>query len=161
MDCGERGELMRGLGRLAALSATPEFAGLAPANRAVLAAAMREERFAAGETVVAEGEFADRLFVLCEGEVEIVQREMPERRQRLGRGALLGELAFFGDRTRTATVLAVADCVFLSLSYTTFREFLLANPESALHLAERIAHKLSAVEAELTAALQRLAAASR
>ncbi|MGD1037574.1 MAG: cyclic nucleotide-binding domain-containing protein [Roseiarcus sp.] len=145
---------MTGLHRPGCLMAVPEFRAIAPATRAELAAAMREERFAAGETVLTEGQFADRLFVLCEGVVEVVQSEMPGRRQRLGRGALLGELAFFTAESRTASVRAVTDCLLLSLAYPNFREFLLANPEAALRLAERLAHKLHALEAELAEARQ-------
>ena len=81
--------------RLSALMSVAEFEGVAPPQRATLAAAMREERFLAGTTIVAEGESADRLFALSAGTVEITQLETPGRIQRLGRGALIGELAFF------------------------------------------------------------------
>ena len=143
--------------RLSALMSVAEFQGVAPPQRATLAAAMREERFLAGATIVAEGEFADRLFVLCAGTVEISQRETPGRIQRLGRGALIGELAFFAHGARTATVSAATDCELLSLPFANFREFLLANPESALKLCERLARKLLATEAELAGARQALA----
>lgn len=135
--------------RLAALMAAAEFSGAPPAARATLAAAMSVERFAAGATIVAEGERADRLYVLAEGEIEVTQAALPGRTQRLKRGALIGELAFFGDHLRTATLRAASPCALLSLPYPNFRAFLIAHPESALRLAERLAAKLGATEAEL------------
>jgi len=140
--------------RLSALMVVAEFEGVAPPQRATLAAAMREERFLAGTTIVAEGESADRLFALSAGTVEITQLETPGRIQKLGRGALIGELAFFTDGARTATVSAATECELLSLPFANFREFLLANPESALKLCQRLARKLLATEAELAAARQ-------
>lgn len=138
--------------RIATLAAVAEFRGIAPQALAMLAAAMREERFAKGETVIAAGEAGDRVFVLCQGELEVTQPELAGRVQRLARGALLGELAFFAGKTRTATVRAATDSVLLSLPYANFRDFLLTHPESALVLAERLARKLLNVEEELAAA---------
>lgn len=138
--------------RMSSLMAVAEFRGIAPHTRATLAAAMREEKFAKGEIVVASGEIADRVFVLCQGELQVSQPENPGRVQTLTRGALIGELAFFAERTRTATVKAATDCLLLSLPYANFRDFLIAHPESALTLAGRIVRKLRNVEDELAAA---------
>jgi CRP-like cAMP-binding protein len=138
--------------RVNCLMAVAEFRGIPPHTRATLAAAMREEFFAAGKTIIETGELADRMFVLCEGELEVSRPGLPGRPQRLDRGALLGELAFFAEGNRTATVRAATDCVLLSLPYPNFRDFLIAHPESALILAGRIARKLLHAEEELAAA---------
>ena len=53
--------------RYDALAAVPELSAIPAQARATLAASMRQERFAAGETVIAIGDRADRVFVLCEG----------------------------------------------------------------------------------------------
>jgi CRP-like cAMP-binding protein len=144
--------------RLANLMAVPEFRGVSTQARAMMAAAMREEFFAEGETLIAAGEHGDRVFVLCEGALEVVQSPMPGVVRRLARGALLGELAFFADDVRTATVRATADCVLLSLGYENFRAVLLKYPEIALILAGRIVRTLRAAE---TALAQARNAASR
>jgi CRP-like cAMP-binding protein len=130
--------------RLSSLMAVAEFSPIAAPALAALAAAMREEFFSAGETLVFIGEPADRLFVLCEGELSV---EAPGGARRgLHKGALLGELGFLIDSQRTATVRASRDSVLLSLPYLNFRNFLLANPESALILAERLARQIYALE---------------
>jgi len=135
--------------RLRALIEVPEFRDMAPDDRAVLAAAMHEEFFAAGETVVEAGEHADRVFVLCDGQLAVTQPGRSGIVRMLERGALLGELAFFEDEVRTATVRADSDTVLLSLPFENFRAFLLAYPGSALILAGRIVRALRRLEAEV------------
>jgi CRP-like cAMP-binding protein len=135
--------------RLRALVEVPEFRDLAADDRAVLAAAMREEFFAAGETVVEAGEHADRVFVLCTGQLMVTLPGRAGVVRMLERGSLLGELAFFENEVRTATVRAGADAVLLSLPFENFRAFLLAHPGSALVLAARIVRALRGLEAEM------------
>jgi CRP-like cAMP-binding protein len=138
--------------RLRALAVVPEFRNMPAEASAALAAAMREEQVAAGEIVISEGERADRVFVLCEGDLEVMQAGRSGVVRRLGRGSLLGELAFFSHEVRTATVRAASDCILLSLPFENFRAFLLANPESLLIFAGRIVGVLRSTEAELVAA---------
>ncbi len=135
--------------RYRALTMVPELRGMEADARATLAAGMREEAFAAGEVVVAAGEQADRVFVLCGGTLEITQDGRAEIIRRLGPGTLLGELAFFADTARTATVRAADAATLLSLPFANFRAFLLRNPESLLVLAARLARTLLDLEAKV------------
>lgn len=135
--------------RLRALVEVPEFRDMLHDDRAVLAAAMREEFFAAGETVVEAGEHADRVFVLCDGQLVVTQPGRAGVVRMLERGTLMGELAFFEGEVRTATVRAGTDAVLLSLPFENFRAFLLAHPGSALVLAARVVRVLRVLEAEI------------
>ena len=135
--------------RYDALAAVPELSAIPAQARATLAASMRQERFAAGEAVIAIGDQADRVFVLCEGALEVTQAGRAEPLRRLEPGALLGELGFFADSVRTATVRAVGACVLLSLPYENFRAFLFKYPETLFLLTKRIVHTLRDAEAAL------------
>ncbi len=135
--------------RFHALAAVPEFRDLPTEARAALAASMREEAYAAGEVVIVTGDPADRVYVLCDGVLTVTQEGRSGVVRRLERGALLGELAFFADAVRTATVRAEGACVLLSLHFDNFRAFLLANPASALILAGRIVRTLRGLELTL------------
>ncbi len=135
--------------RCDALAAVPELAAIPARSRAALAAGMRQERYAAGETVVELGERADRVFVLCDGMLEVTQDGRAGPLRRLGGGALLGELAFFARGVRTATVRAVEPSVLLSLPYENFRAFLLRHPESLLALTGRTVAALREAEEAL------------
>ena len=137
--------------RFHALAAVPEFRDMPNEARAALAASMREESYAAGETVIAAGDTADRVYVLCEGVLEVILEGRAGVVRQLERGALLGELAFFADAVRTATVRAASASVLLSLHFENFRAFLLGNPKSALILTGRIVRTLRNLEHELAA----------
>ena len=70
-----------------------------------LAAGLEPLTFAAGETVMREGEPGDRFVVIASGEVEVTAGG--QVMSRLGRGAGLGEIALLRRSPRTATVTAL------------------------------------------------------
>lgn len=80
--------------------------------------------FAAGETIVAEGDLADRFYVIARGEVAISKRS-PEGEEvklaRLGRGQFFGEVGILAETRRTATVRAVGDVELIALSWQEFQ----------------------------------------
>ena len=65
-------------------------------------------RVAAGETLVAQGEAGDELFLLFDGVLAVEQdgRQVTE----VGPGAILGEMALLEGGRRTATLKAVTRC---------------------------------------------------
>jgi len=83
--------------------------------------------FSAGDTIVAEGEPADRFYVVARGEVTISRRN-PDgdelKLATLGRGQFFGEVGILADTRRTATVRAVGDVELLGLSWQKFQEIL-------------------------------------
>ena len=93
------------------------------------AIAERAERmsFAPGDTIVAEGDVADRFYVIVRGEVAISRRS-PEgdeiKLARLGRGQFFGEVGILAETRRTATVRAIGDVELLGLSWQIFKETL-------------------------------------
>ncbi|HUQ44052.1 MAG TPA: MFS transporter [Candidatus Limnocylindria bacterium] len=72
-----------------------------------LATGLEPLRFAAGDTVMREGEPGDRFIVVESGEVEVSANGEPM--QRLGRGAGLGEISLLRRSPRTATVTALTE----------------------------------------------------
>ena len=83
--------------------------------------------FAPGDTIVAEGDTADRFYVIAQGEVAISRRS-PEgdeiKLAALGRGQFFGEVGILAETRRTATVRAVDDVELLALSWQAFQETL-------------------------------------
>jgi CRP-like cAMP-binding protein len=85
---------------------------------------VRREYFEAGQAVFQEGDRGERLYVITEGEVEVLKRDgrgeiTPLRR--LGAGDCFGEIALVSDRPRTATVRAVVPTNVLAVDRDAFQ----------------------------------------
>jgi peroxiredoxin 2/4 len=92
-----------------------------------LAGQAQRVSFAAGDTIVAEGDPADRFYVIAHGEVTISRRSPGGEEQKLatlGRGQFFGEVGILADTRRTATVRAVNDVELLGLTWEKFQETL-------------------------------------
>jgi hypothetical protein len=121
----------------------------ATASRPVLerlAAAATEVAFRAGTSIVREGEPADALYVLVEGELEVTARGEaggPERHLRTLRApAYFGEIGVLEHIPRTATVTAVTSCRCEKIDGEEFLQALTAAPPSAT-LMENAVSRLS------------------
>ena len=94
---------------------------LPPAVIEQLRTRMREERVAAGTTVVREGEPGDRFYLVLAGELDVTQ-DGRGRRRTLGPGVTFGEVALAMGVLRTATVRAVTAASLASCDRATFDE---------------------------------------
>jgi Cyclic nucleotide-binding domain len=85
---------------------------------------IRTLRFPAGETVVREGDSADRFYIIKEGEVAVTRRDRAGREAALatlGPGQFFGEMGLLEDAPRTASVHAKTDLEVLALDREAFR----------------------------------------
>ncbi len=98
------------------------FATLSQVDWERLVAAMERRRFTAGDVVMRRGEAERSLYLIASGSVEVFVGDAEnERSVRVqGPGSVLGEMAFFDGRPRSATVRARADGEVLRLSETAF-----------------------------------------
>jgi CRP-like cAMP-binding protein len=124
--------------------------GLKDADIASLAADLAERRVAAGDPIVGEGTGGVAFFFILEGETSVTVGG--EEVATLGAGEYVGELALLDpEGPRSATVTAKTDVVLAAMSAWQFRPFVLAHPEVAWTLLQRLARRLreaqSAVEA--------------
>ena len=124
--------------------------GLKDADVASLAADLAERRVAAGDSIVGEGTGGVAFFFILEGETSITVGG--EEVATLGRGEYVGELALLDpEGPRSATVTAKTDVVLAAMTAWQFRPFVLAHPEVAWTMLQRLARRLreaqTAVEA--------------
>ena len=113
------------------------FKGLPERYRRAIAERMGEQRFAKGETVFAEGDEGDTVYVVHEGKATV--RRQGKDVATLGHGEAFGEMAALDPGKRNATVVAATDLVCGTLSGAEFREMLRADPDLTLHLAKTYA----------------------
>lgn len=94
----------------------------------------------AGVELFRQGEPADLMYVLVKGEARILvgQREV----ERLGLGAIVGEMALVDPEPRSATVEAVTDCEFVCVDEKRFKFLVTETPGFALGVMEVLADRL-------------------
>jgi CRP/FNR family transcriptional regulator, cyclic AMP receptor protein len=115
--------------------------GLDDGDLAGLAADLAERRVAAGDEIVGEGTGGIAFFFVLEGETSVTVGG--EDVATLKRGEYVGELALLDpEGPRTATVTAKTDVRLGAMSSWQFRPFVLAHPEVAWTLLQRLARRL-------------------
>lgn len=111
-----------------------------------LAAAAAEVRFEIGQALVRQGEEADYLYVLVEGEVQVTihdERSAEERRLTvMSAPAYVGEIGVLEGIPRTATVTALTPCECWRIDGDTLLDALLASPPSSA-LVETVSGRLA------------------
>lgn len=101
----------------------------------------REQTYAPGDTVVAQGDPATRLFLIVEG-TAAVEQEGQGRVGSLGNGEFFGELALIEAHGRTATVRAETDLTCLVIPAWEFKASLQEHPQMAIPMLETIISRL-------------------
>ena len=124
--------------------------GLKEADLVSLAADLAERRVAAGEPIVGEGTGGVVFFFILDGETSV--SVAGEEVATLKRGDYVGELALLDpEGPRSATVSAKTDVVLAAMSAWQFRPFVLAHPDAAWMLLQRLARRLREAQAPVSA----------
>ena len=127
------------------LAATPIFAMLAPDELQALARSARPLALGPTERFVIQGTAGTSLFVVADGEVEVVIRQADARDLRvavLGRGAVVGEMTLLTGEPRSATVRAVDGALVYEIGRDHYTPLLLAHREWVDELAALMEERL-------------------
>jgi CRP-like cAMP-binding protein len=116
------------------LAAIPLFAGLDEADLAAIAAAAREVRAGAGETLAAQGQPGHALFAIERGTAEVTADGV--RRAVLGPGDVFGEIAVLAAGHRTASVVATSPMTMIALFNDGVSVLEQQSPEAVARLRE-------------------------
>ena len=112
----------------------PVFAGLSPARIEQALRRLQPRDVAAGETIILEGDPADRFYIVVAGRFAVSQAIGPGHDDQLlremGPGDVFGEIGLLAGVPRTATVTATTDGRLLALDGPEFLE--LVGPGSGL-----------------------------
>ncbi len=126
------------------LRRVPLFAELSDRDLSNLAQSFKESRFAAGDTIAAEGKGGVGFFVIGEGEV--VYSVNGQETGRGGPGDCFGEIALIDDGPRSATVTAETDVIAYGLTSWDFRPLVEQNASIAWVLLQAMAKRLRAAQ---------------
>jgi len=128
-----------------ALARVPLFAGLDQTSIAALEAFAFQRTFAPGEVIVEEGHTGNGLFVVLDGQVEVVKglgSDRPQSLATLGPGEPFGEIALLGEWKRSASVRAAKETRCLGMDRWVFLAHLRREPELALRVIQFLAQRL-------------------
>jgi CRP-like cAMP-binding protein len=121
----------------AELERFPLLAGLSEAERRDLAEELEWLSFEPGATLFVEGEAADGLLLLLEGQVRLTSSRA-EGSGECGPGASFGSLALVVDAGRRASVEACSPCRVLRLRREGFQRLAHASPHTACRILEAV-----------------------
>lgn len=97
-------------------------------------------RYQAGQAIFHQGEPAHHMYVVLDGEVDILAGERLVETARAG--SLLGEMALVGDHVRSATAVARTDCVLAAVTERRFTFLVQETPFFALHVMRVMADRI-------------------
>jgi CRP/FNR family transcriptional regulator len=98
-----------------------------------------------GEEIICEGEDGNCMFVIQEGEVEVIMQGDEDQEIRLGvrgEGEFFGEMAIFDRDVRSATVRALGDARVLTVDKKNFMRRVHEDPSLAFRLVETMSRRI-------------------
>jgi len=100
--------------------------------------------YAAGDVIFRQGELGTEMFIIQEGEVDIVKHINGESHalSHLEKGDFFGEMAVLESVPRTADAIAATDVRALAINGARFDEMLHKNPEVAVRIIRKYSKRL-------------------
>lgn len=109
------------------------------------------KEYSGGDVIVSQGDVGDCMFVIQEGEVEVVRVENDNiiRLAVLGRGDFFGEMSVFEKETRSATVRALGKVRLITVDQKTFMRRIQEDPSLAFRIFQTMAARIKGLNEEL------------
>jgi CRP-like cAMP-binding protein len=146
--------------KLEVLSSSPLFEMLSNQELEYIADLTRPKRFSAGQTIFEEGELGDSLYLIAQGEVEVIRRDaagQPKTIAVLGANQFFGEMSLIDKEYRSATVKAKADAELMHLTAENLTAFRKQHRDGftfvVINIARVISSRLREANTRLTARL--------
>jgi CRP-like cAMP-binding protein len=100
----------------------------------------------AGQVIFAQGDVGDVMYVVVEGQVEILlDGKLAEVVRSQG---VIGEMALIDEGPRSATAISRTACLLSPIDETRFRDLVTREPEFALQVMRVLARRLRRMDAE-------------
>jgi CRP-like cAMP-binding protein len=104
---------------------------------------------AAGKEIFCIGETARVMYLIIEGEVDLMLGDTVV--ETAGEGAFIGEMALIDDKPRSASARARGDCRVFPIDEARFQSLVKETPSFALQLMKTLAHRLRKMDARISA----------
>jgi len=120
------------------------FAPLQPETLRAIAATGVVRSFPRNTVLINEGDLGDALYVILSGRVKVFSSNEAGREFVIdfhAAGEYVGEMTLDGE-PRSASVMTVEPTTCAVVNRAQFRDFILAHPDFAMHLIERLIHRV-------------------
>jgi small-conductance mechanosensitive channel/CRP-like cAMP-binding protein len=124
---------------------------LTPEQHRALASASEDRLYGDGEEIVRQGEAGNELFVVVEGEVEVLAGDPPSRITALGPGKFFGEMSLLTGAPRNATVRAIGGCRLVSVGHAALKGVFHEHPELFERMGMVLAERTMQLDAHVAA----------
>ena len=104
------------------------------------------EVFSAGQHIFTVGQPGDTMYVVKEGEVEVVVNGKVI--DTIGPSGILGEMALIDKQPRSATAVAKTDCKLVSVNEQRFQRLVQQTPHFAIQVMRVMAQRLRQMDAQ-------------
>ncbi|MFQ5786178.1 MAG: Crp/Fnr family transcriptional regulator [Alphaproteobacteria bacterium] len=118
------------------------FADLPPAVLRKLESQCRWQAYGANDRILDRDDEGRDVYFIVRGAVQIVNYSLGGREIGLGRigaGSYFGELAAIDGQPRSASVIALEDCLMAAMTPRSFHDLVMTHPEIATRLLRRLA----------------------
>ena len=107
--------------------------------------------FKDGEIIVHQGDVGDSMFVIQEGQVEVLmETNGEETRLRVAReGEFMGEMAIFEKENRSATLRALGEVRILTIDKKNFLRRVHEDPSLAFRIAQTMSSRIRELSDEI------------
>jgi CRP-like cAMP-binding protein len=113
----------------------------------LLLSGCRVEKVPSGTTVIQQGDEGQDFYFILSGQVLVIKDHMPEAN--LKAGAYFGEMGGLLKQTRSASVVADSECIFLILSIKNFISILAGNLNLAMDVERTVFERQNKIEENL------------
>ena len=104
---------------------------------------------AAGQTLMAQGEPGDAMYLSISGRLRAYVRDedgVEHMVREMARGQIIGEMSLYTDEPRSATVVAIRDSVLVRLDKPQFQHLLQSSAQVSIALTRQLIQRLQAVQ---------------
>ncbi|MBN2159737.1 MAG: cyclic nucleotide-binding domain-containing protein [Spirochaetes bacterium] len=125
------------------LSGIPLFNSLPPEEIGALLPFIHSHTYPAGEQICRQGERGTSMFIIEEGEVNVIDEQKNQKIDTLRNNDILGEIAIITGETRTATARAAVDTKVWFIDKEDFDKVLQASPKLAAVIKDLVTGRLA------------------
>ncbi len=104
------------------------------------------ESYPAGRVIFSAGEVGNLMYVVKDGELDIIVNEKVV--ETVGAGGIIGELVLIDTKPRSATVVAKTDCQLVPIDEKRFTFLVQQTPYFSLYVMRVLANRLRKMDAQ-------------